>query len=360
MQANYIKFPFYARLTIILFALALIVGFIYFGRQIFVPFFLSLLFAILLRPVAVFLNTKLRRPYVRSVLIAVLILIVGFIALFGFFSYQASQLTEDWKQIVKNLTDYYHQVQDWVRERFNISYSKQEKYVEEVSKGSSDVKGQIAGQTLAVFKDALVVLVLAPVYIFLLLLYKDHIKNFLYRLVPDKKQEQLGDILQNIKHVIQRYLIGLLFEMGIVATLMTVGLMIVGAKYALLLGLIAAILNLIPYIGVTFAALLAMFVTLADGSGIGKVIGVMIVSIVVQLIDNNFLVPKIVGSKVRINALVAIFVVVVGGTLAGVAGMFLSLPLTAIIKVIFDRVDGLNEWGFLMGDEIKIKKNSKS
>ena len=58
MQANYIKFPFYARLTIILFALALIVGFIYFGRQIFVPFFLSLLFAILLRPVAVFLNTE--------------------------------------------------------------------------------------------------------------------------------------------------------------------------------------------------------------------------------------------------------------------------------------------------------------
>jgi predicted PurR-regulated permease PerM len=360
MQANYIKFPFYARLTIILFGLALIIAFLYIGQGVLFPLLLSLLFAILLRPVAVFFNEKLRFPYVLAVLVSVILFIVAFLSLLVFVSYQATQLTDDWNRITENLTTYYHQLQDWVRERFNISYTKQEKYVEQVTKGSADVNREIAGQTLGVFKDAMVVVILSPVYIFLLLLYKDHLKKFLFRIVPVKSHIALGDILQHIKIVIQNYLVGLLLEMGIVATMVTVGLWIIGAKYALLLGLIAAILNLIPYIGVTFATMLAMFVTLAEGNGLGKVLGVLIISVVVQFIDNNLLVPKIVGSKVRINALIAIFVVVVGGTIAGVAGMFLAIPITAILKVIFDRVDGLKDLGFLMGDDRKVKKNSKS
>jgi len=77
---------------------------------------------------------------------------------------------------------------------------------------------------------------------------------------------------------------------------------------------------------------------------------VLILYTVIQFIDNNYIVPKIIGSKVKINALVAIIAVICGGALWGIAGMFLSLPLIAIAKLIFDRIEPLKPWGFLLGD----------
>ncbi len=71
-----------------------------------------------------------------------------------------------------------------------------------------------------------------------------------------------------------------------------------------------------------------------------------------QLIDNNFLVPKVVASKVKLNALVSIIAVFIGGALGGVMGMFLAIPMSAIIKVIFDRIEGLKPWGYLFGDDM--------
>jgi hypothetical protein len=74
--------------------------------------------------------------------------------------------------------------------------------------------------------------------------------------------------------------------------------------------------------------------------------------VVVQFLDNNILVPLIVSSKVKINALVSIVGIIIGGALAGVSGMFLAIPIIAVLKVIFDRIDGLKPWGILLGDNL--------
>lgn len=143
-----------------------------------------------------------------------------------------------------------------------------------------------------------------------------------------------------------------MIEMGIVAVLTTVGLMIIGVPYAILLGTITAILNLIPYIGILVAGCISIVVALTNSTEVSVVVGVIVVNAVVQLFDNNFLIPKIVASKVKINALVSIVAVFVGGALAGVIGMFLAIPLSAMLKVIFDRINGLEPWGILMGDDM--------
>jgi predicted PurR-regulated permease PerM len=140
--------------------------------------------------------------------------------------------------------------------------------------------------------------------------------------------------------------------MGIVAVLTAGGLMFLGVEYAVLLGVITAILNLIPYIGILFASIITVLATLINSTDIYAMVGVIALSIVVQFIDNNILVPKIVGNKVRINALASMVGVIIGGTLAGIAGMFLAIPIIAILKVIFDRVEALAPWGFLMGDDL--------
>jgi len=119
----------------------------------------------------------------------------------------------------------------------------------------------------------------------------------------------------------------------------------------MLIGVLFAILNLIPYVGALIGNVLGVLLTLTSSDQLSPILIVLITIAVVQFLDNNILMPKIVGSKVRINALTSIVAVIVGGTVAGISGMFLSLPVVAILKVIFDRSNRLKQWGVLFGDE---------
>ena len=127
--------------------------------------------------------------------------------------------------------------------------------------------------------------------------------------------------------------------------------MVLGNKHALLIGVIFAILNLIPYVGALLGNIIGVLLTITASDQLGPVWTVLIVIAVVQFLDNNILMPKIVGSKVSINALASIVGVIVGGALAGVSGMFLSLPVIAVLKIIFDRAEAFKQWGVLFGDE---------
>ena len=131
--------------------------------------------------------------------------------------------------------------------------------------------------------------------------------------------------------------------------------MIIGIKHALLIGIIFAILNLIPYVGALIGNIIGVLLTLTSSQELWPIVTVLIVIAVVQFLDNNILMPRIVGSKVRLNALVSILGVVIGGTIAGVAGMFLSLPVMAILKIIFDNSVTFKQWGILLGDEMPKK-----
>jgi predicted PurR-regulated permease PerM len=128
-----------------------------------------------------------------------------------------------------------------------------------------------------------------------------------------------------------------------------------GIDYAVLLGLMGAMLNLIPYIGSIIATILPAIVSLTTKPPV-YILFIIGLYIFVQLVDNNFIVPKIVASKVEINALVSIIIVIIGGALWGIPGMFLAIPLTAILKVIFDRIEPLKPLGFLLGDNMHKKK----
>ena len=162
--------------------------------------------------------------------------------------------------------------------------------------------------------------------------------------------ERVKDILAKTKRVIKGYIVGLFIEMLIVAAMNCIGFFILGVKYALLLGVIAALLNLIPYLGIFTACLLSLLITFTTATP-STVLGVAVVLIIVHIIDSNILLPKVVGSKVKINALVTILGVILGSTIWGIPGMFLAIPIIAILKVIFDGVDSLNPWGMLLGDD---------
>jgi predicted PurR-regulated permease PerM len=128
-----------------------------------------------------------------------------------------------------------------------------------------------------------------------------------------------------------------------------------GIKHAILIGVIFALLNLIPYVGALIGNLIGVFLTLTSSQELLPILTVLGVIAVVQFLDNNILMPRIVGSKVKINAFAAILGVFIAGTLAGVSGMFLALPMVAVLKIIFDRSEMFKPWGILLGDENPIK-----
>jgi predicted PurR-regulated permease PerM len=166
-------------------------------------------------------------------------------------------------------------------------------------------------------------------------------------------------VLTETKSLVQKYLQGLMIEAAIVAVLNTTGLLIIGVPYAVLLGVVGALLNMIPYIGNMISMTLAMLIALVTGSAT-DVIWVAVLYTAVQFIDNNLIVPRIVASRVKLNALVSIVAVLVGGALWGVPGMFLSIPITAIAKVIMDRTESTKAWGFLLGDAMSPTERANS
>lgn len=313
---------------------------------------MAILFSILLRPIMLFLKAKLRFPHILAVIVSVLLFVTLIIGIITFLSWQISDFVSDWDKIQTNIKIHIANIQMYVRDHFNISTKEQEEYINSATSDSLKSGKEMLGSTLMSFTDTLFNLALVPIYMFLLLLYRTHFIKFMCKLFKPQHHEKLQDILGNVKIAVKSYLVGLSIQLISVATLTSIGLSIVGVKYAILLGVITGILNLIPYVGIMFAYVISIFASLTGSPDLSLVIGVLIVNAVVQFIDNNILVPMVVSSKVEINAFVSIVGIIIGGSLAGVAGMFLAIPLIAILKVIFDRIDGLQAWGYLMGDDL--------
>lgn len=330
------------------------------GQDIISPLLMAILFAILLRPVASFLTDRLRFPNVLACLVAVLLFSLLIVGVFYFISTQIATMAQDWEKIKSNMTMHFQHLQTYLSDTFSLSKTEQDKFL-------SDAQGkgkQMLGTTLLSVTDVLFSMMIIPIYMFLILLYRTHFATFLCQLFDAKYHNRLKDIMGTIKISVQSYILGLLFELLIVSTLTTIGLWIIGVKYAILLGVITGILNLIPYIGIFVAGAISIVASLTGSSDLSIVVGIIVVNLVVQFIDNNLLVPLVVSSKVEINSLSTIVGIIIGGTIAGVSGMFLAIPIMAICKVIFDRIPSLQPWGYFLGDDLpktfSWKKRSKT
>lgn len=347
-----IKYPFYIKLGAILFCLIALFCILYFGSDIAFPVLLALLFAIMLRPVVVFLIRRLRFPHIIAVVFTIILFVTLFLGVFYFISIQITEMANDWSKIKHNFIYHIEHLQQMIRNTFNISKNEQNNFINKATKEGFNSGKEIVGTTLTSFADIFLNATLVPIYTFLFLYYKNHFVNFLTKIVSPVNHKKLREVLDEIKIAVQSYIIGLLFEMIAVSVLTSIGLYIIGVEYFILLGIITGILNLVPYIGILVAAVLSILVLLSGSTDISLVLGVVIVNVIVQLIDNNVLVPLFVNSKVQINALVSIVGIIIGNVLGGITGMFLAIPIIAIIKVIFDRIDSLEPWGYLFGDDL--------
>ena len=344
------QYPFYFKATVILSGLVLFIYSLAVLRGILVPFSFALIIAILLNP----LVNRFQRKGVGKIFAIIFAMLIAFLVSGGIMYFISSQVIgfgENFPMLEDKLYELLKQFQTWVHANFGISIDRQVELINEALNSSK----ALVGQTLGTAVTTILIAFILPVYVFLLLFYKTLLLNFLYESFAEKNSKQVADVLKQTKSAIQSYMIGLLIEALIVAAMNSTALLILGVKYAVLLGLIGALLNMLPYIGGIIAIALPILMATVTKTGYSTQLGIIIAYLIIQFIDNNFLIPKIVSSKVQINALVSILIVLLGGTLWGIAGMFLSIPFVAILKIICDRVEGMKPLGKLLGDEIPTK-----
>ncbi len=355
MEANSsLKLPFYAKAALFLVGLYVFVSILSITQDILLPLIYAAIFAILLSPMVQYLvEHKISR--IISVFIVLIIFILALVAPITLLISQADLFSEALPELTDKFQDLVNDAAKWVSSYFNISFKKVNAWI-------NDAKGQFVssetiGSTLSTVGAVLATVILTPVYIFMLLYYKPHILEFIHKLCGNNNGDdvQIGNILGASKTIIQSYLVGLFAEFSIIAILNTVGLLILGIEYPLLLGIIGALLNVIPYLGGVIAVVLFMSIALVTKPAIYVLYVAMLYSFI-QLIDNNYIVPTIVGSKVKLNAFISIVAVIAGAALWGVPGMFLSIPLIAILKVVFDHIGPLKPWGFLLGNIVPTTK----
>ncbi len=341
------QFPLYIKAPLVLLGLALVVFTLHIASDLIFPLFFAAIFAIMLHPVEQWL-VRHRVPPLLAIGLTVVLGVAALLALVYFIYLEAAQLSSQLPMFKTKLLQTTGQLEQWLNTRFGITSQKLRGYVNEAGSRAAG----LLGGTLTAVSGLLVVATLIPVYIFLLFLYQRRLVDFLTQVFSGHRQDKgVAEVLHESKSAIQSYMVGLLIEGSIVAVLNVAGLLVLGIPYALLLGVLGALLNFIPYIGGLTAILLPVIMAFVAKQGYGYPLGVVAVYIVIQFIDNHYLIPRIVASKIKVNALVAIVGVLVGNAIGGVAGMFLALPVIAILKIIFDRIDGLKPWGLLLGDE---------
>lgn len=347
------KIPFYAKATLIAVGTFTVVFTIYIGQRIILPVIYATIIAILLNPIVNFLE-RIRINKIISISIAVMFAILVTFGLLYFISIQVSLFGETYPMLKQKFSETSVQTINWISIHFNIKVDKINDWITETENTAIANMGGAIGQTLSTINSFLIVVVLLPVYLFMILFYKPLLLEFIHRLFKSTHQVAVFEVLNNSKKIIQSYLVGLLLEAVIIATLNSVGLLILGIDDAVILGVTGALLNVIPYIGGVIAIALPMIIAYVTKDTSSALL-VFAVYMLIQFIDNHFIIPRIVASKVKINALVSVIVVLVGGALCGIPGMFLSIPLTAIIKVICDHIESLKPWGFLLGNIVPTK-----
>jgi predicted PurR-regulated permease PerM len=342
------KFPFYAKISLLLIGLYVLIAMLYIAQDIVLPIIYSTILAISISPMVNFLIRKKinRAVAITSVLSLTILIIVALIALL---SAQTSLLSRAMPQMTVKFQALFNDAVHLISTYFNVEETKISEWI---NKGKTELinnSGAAIGSTLTTAGGFLSVVFLTPVYIFMLLLYQEHLVVFMHKLFGGENDVDIGKMLSETKTIVQSYLVGLFLEFAIVATLNSICLMVLGIDYAILFGILGAALNVIPYVGGMITILLFMLIAFVTKSPIYALYVLGLYS-VIQFVDNNYIVPKVIGSKVKLNALVCLVAVILGAAIWGVPGMFLAIPLTAILKLIFDNIESLKTWGFLLGD----------
>ncbi len=350
-----VKFPFYARVALILLAVVLLYLILREASNIFIPLVFGLLIAILLYPLNKFFENKLRLGRTGSAMLSVMLFISAMLGFVYFLAIQIIGFSDDFPLLKKRFQEMFGDLQHWFAYKFHVNNSQQTAYINKSINGFMGSAAQSVSNLFVSVTGILLLTVFVLIFTFFILYHRKMLMQFVLQLFKKGHQDKVKEVIMETKSMINSYVVGLVIEMVLISIVNCSMFLIMGIKYALLLGVMAAVLNIIPYLGIYTSIVIGMLVTFANSSG-PMALEVGIGLFIVHLLDSNILFPRIVGGRVKMNPFITIIAVIVGEFVWGIPGMFLFIPITGIIKLVCERVEGLEAWALLIGVEETEKK----
>jgi predicted PurR-regulated permease PerM len=324
------------------------------GKIIIMPLLMSFFISIMLLPVYRFFR-KRRLPEAIAIFLPILLVFIVTALIVWLFYNQMRFLLYDYQKIQQNLSTHLNALSLWISQVFGFSPKEQLQFINQQSNKLLNYAANMFSGAAGSATGTLIFLGLLPIYTFLLIMYRGIFMKFILMCFEPKEHENIEVVMNQIEKMGKKYLLGLLIQLCYITILLWGVLAVFGIKHALLIGIIFAFLNLIPYLGALIGNVLGVLITLASSDRIVDILFVVGAIAVVQFLDNNILMPRIVGSQVKLNPLISIIGIFVAGAMTGVSGMFLALPIMAVLKIIFDRSEQFKKWGVLLGDERPVK-----
>ena len=355
MQQNHP--PYIVRLAAILIVVSLTIAGLYYLKVVLVPLLFSVVFAVMIFPFCLQLEkwrfSKGLAAFTSVLLFTGLLFIVAYILFI-----QLSVFVDHLPQISAKLNVMINDLRDFAAHKLNMKRSVVGNKIQAQLSQLQD--SSFSASSLGTLSSILMNVFLIPLYVFFLIYFRHFFIEFFYKLFYSSDKELIDETLQKMNVVIKGYLLGQLLDILIIGTANALALYFIGIGYPIILGFVIACLCIIPYLGMIVGSLVAVLVALMTTDSNWQPLSAFVVLWIIHIIDSNLVSPLVIGSRVSLNPLIGIFVLFLFGELWGLPGLFLALPLTAILKVIFDTVPGLKAYGFLLGEPEKyhLKKRS--
>ncbi len=344
-----IKQPPVVHYTFLLVGLSLLVFVLHKLDNLLLPLIYAILLSLLLMPLVTRLE-KWRWPRMLAIATSILLVLLGIAGLFAFFGSQIISLRTELPLIQSKLVVLFDQQQQVLSKRFHFQPMSHDEVIDSSLSALQKQSSKYLGSTLNTTLGVLSTVTLVPIYIFCFLYYRDHLRQFMFRFVEPDKRTVVLHTVDNIQNVVQGYMSGLFTVIVVVSVMNAIGLLALSLKYAIFFAVFASVLAVIPYIGIIVGSIVPALITYVETGSLTHGLLVIGVFMLVQFISDNILAPLITASKVSLNPLTAIIALILGAQLWGTPGMILSVPLSAVNKVVLDANKATEPWGFLLGD----------
>jgi predicted PurR-regulated permease PerM len=336
-----------------LLVLLLLVSVLHFGKAFLIPISIGGVLATLFLPFCRWMEAK-KIPKGLAVTSCIFLFLTILAAIVFLLSWQIAALSSDFSMLKEKVINTGNQIQEYIFDNLGISTEKQLQILNGEQPTIAQILQLIAGSLKAIFTNFILVMA----YIFLLLYYRVHILHFFLKLASPAQQKEMNEVLHSIANVSQQYLLGLSKMIVCLWIMYGIGFSLLGVKNALFFSILCGLLEIIPFIGNLTGTTLTVLVSAVNGASVPMLVGIVITYGTVQFIQGWVLEPLILGPQVKINPFTTIIALVMGELIWGIPGIFLAIPLIAMVKIIFDHIESLQPYGFLIGDIEKNKGKS--
>ncbi|MCC5920230.1 MAG: AI-2E family transporter [Cyclobacteriaceae bacterium] len=346
-----LQIPPYLKAIFILVGLTFLVHFLISAQDIVSPLLIAIYLSFLLKPIANFLE-KWKFPRFLSVLSSVLVMFAATFLIGYFFYSQGKSLSEDLSDAEENIKDKIEQIKGKLPNSITEDLSVD--FFDNPGKETVDFfqsNFEAIGAQLSSTLSSLTILFLVPLYVFFMLYYRDFLEKFFLKAFAKKgENKKMVDLIGEIQGIVQSYLVGMFLVILVLFALNSIMLLSFGLQHAILFAAFAAMLNIIPFVGPLIGSVVPVFFAFVTMDSSFAPLGIFIGFVLIQTLESNLITPLIVGGRVSMNPLITLVSLFVGNAIWGVIGMIIIIPTVAIIKEVFDRVEGLEAYGFLLGN----------